>query len=373
MTAQTLEEHRRSIREIADAVAPGWERHRAFIETTTTPVREWMLRELAPQPGQTVLELAAGVGDTGFDAAVLAGERGRLICSDISPAMLDAARRRGAERGVLNVDYRLLDVEAIELGDDCVDGVLCRFAYMIVADPAAALAETRRVLRPGGRVALAVWGAPERNPFFSVLGTTLVRAGHMPPPDPSEPGPFSLGDPERVRGLLAGTRFTDVHAEEVEVHFRFRDADECVAHRRRHLGPMALVLQGLSEAERANVTKTLGSAFAPFRTGAGYEVPGVAVVAAGVASALQPPRELRVVGDEPDLPAAVALAHEVAQRAALAEGIRDVAHDREPQPVVRELLDELAGDAGAEREERGVEPRDRHGDPLGPRWRPRRR
>ena len=169
-----------------------------------------MLRELAPQPGQTLLELACGAGDTGFDAAALTGDGGRLISSDISPVMLDVARRRGAERGVLNVDYRLLDLERIELGDDTVDGVLCRFAYMLVADPAAALAETRRVLRPGGRVVLAVWGAPERNPFFTALGMALVRAGHVPPPDPTRPGLFSLGDPERVRGLLEGAGFTDV-------------------------------------------------------------------------------------------------------------------------------------------------------------------
>ena len=238
-----------------------------------------MLRELAPQPGQTLLELAAGPGDTGFDAAALTGDGGRLICSDISPAMLDVARRRGAERGVLNVDYRLLDMERIELGDDTVDGVLCRYAYMIAADPAVPFAETRRVLRPGGRVALAVWGAADRNPFFSALGMSLVRAGHMPPPDPGGPGPFSLDDPERVRGLLEGAGFADARAEEVAVHFDFRDIDECLTFAADTSGPMALVLQGLSEAERAQVAGSLEAAFAPFRTGTGYELPGVTVVA----------------------------------------------------------------------------------------------
>ena len=190
MSTQALEEHRRTIREIADAVAPGWERRRAYIETTTTPVREWMLRELAPQPGQTLLELACGAGDTGFDAAALTGDGGRLISSDISPR--DARRRAppaAPSAACCNVDYRLLDLERIELGDDTVDGVVCRYAYMLVADPAAAFAETRRVLRPGGRVVLAVWGAPERNPFFAALGMSLVRAGHVPPPDPTHPGP----------------------------------------------------------------------------------------------------------------------------------------------------------------------------------------
>jgi len=279
MSTQALEEHRRTMREIADAVAPGWERRRGYIEASTTAVREWMLRELAPQPGQTLLELACGAGDTGFDAAALTGDGGRLISSDLSPVMLDVARRRGAERSVTGVDYRLLDLERIELGDDTVDGVLCRFAYMLVADPVAAFAETRRVLRPGGRVVLAVWGAPDRNPFFTALGMGLVRAGHVPPPDPSAPGVFSLGDPGRMRGLLEAAGFTDVRVEEVEVRFDFPDVDEYVAIHADASGPMALVLQGLSEAERAQLAESLAAALGPFRSSRGYEVPAVSVVA----------------------------------------------------------------------------------------------
>ena len=157
MNARTIEDYRSPMDEVAEAIAPTWERRRPEIEEVATPVRAWMLRELRPRDGDTVLELAAGVGETGFDAGALVGERGLLISSDFSPAMLDAARRRGAERGVGNVEYRVIDAERIELDDDSVDHVLCRFGYMLMADPAAALAETRRVLRPGGRLALAVW------------------------------------------------------------------------------------------------------------------------------------------------------------------------------------------------------------------------
>jgi ubiquinone/menaquinone biosynthesis C-methylase UbiE len=88
----------------------------------------------------------------------------RLISSDFSPTMLDEARKRGAERGIENVEYEVIDAVKIELEDDSVDGVLCRFGYMLMHDAEAALAETRRVLRPGGRVAFSVWASPERNP-----------------------------------------------------------------------------------------------------------------------------------------------------------------------------------------------------------------
>jgi ubiquinone/menaquinone biosynthesis C-methylase UbiE len=181
------EEYRRTIYEIAEAIAPGWERWRARIEETTTPVPEWMIKELAQRPADTVLEFAAGAGDTGFEAAAIVGECGRLISTDFSPAMMDIARRRGAELGLGNVDYRLMDAERIELDADSVDGVLCRFGYMLMADPATALAETRRVLRPGGRLALAVWSAPECNPWATIGFGLLVEHGHLPPPEPDAP------------------------------------------------------------------------------------------------------------------------------------------------------------------------------------------
>ena len=105
------EDRSQSIYEVAQTIAPGWERQRARIETIVAPVRAWMLGELAPEPGDTVLELAAGVGDTGFEAAAIIGERGRLLSTDFSPEMVDAARRRGAELGLGNVDHRVLDAE----------------------------------------------------------------------------------------------------------------------------------------------------------------------------------------------------------------------------------------------------------------------
>jgi ubiquinone/menaquinone biosynthesis C-methylase UbiE len=199
MTTDALNAFRRAVYEIAEAIAPSWERRRAEVEEVATPVREWMLRELRPREGDTVLELAAGVGETGFQAAAVVGEHGRLITSDFSPAMLEPARR-GGELGVKNVEYRLIDAERIKLDADSVDGVLCRFGYMLMADPAAALAETRRVLRPGGRLTLAVWGALERtrssarSRAASSSAVTSIRRSPLRPRGPSAwPAPSAQG------------------------------------------------------------------------------------------------------------------------------------------------------------------------------------
>ena len=265
--------------EVAEAIAPSWERRRGDIERISAPVRDWMVRELRPEPGDTLLELAAGAGDTGFEAAAALGERGRLISTDFSPTMLEAAQRRGAELGAANVEYRVIDAERIELDDDSVDGVLCRFGYMLMADPAAALGETRRVLRPGGRLALAVWGPPERNPFFTAVVISLVQGGHMPAPDPAGPGLFSMASAQRTVELLEAAGFDKVRTEDVAVRFEVPDVDEYLETIADTAGPIALVLRGLSEASRATVRAQAEATLEPFAGEGGYEIPGAALCA----------------------------------------------------------------------------------------------
>ncbi|MGH2935744.1 MAG: class I SAM-dependent methyltransferase [Gaiellaceae bacterium] len=274
-----IDEYRRNVLAIVEAIAPGWERRRAFIEETTAPVREWLVGALGPQPGETVLELAAGAGDVGFAAAARIGDGGRLISTDVSPAMLDVARRRGAALGLGNVDYRVMDAERIELEDDSVDGILCRFGYMLMPDPEAALVEARRVLRPGGRLALAVWGPPERNPFFSLIGMVLVRHGHLPPLDPSQPGIFTLADPNGLRALLEGAGFTDTRLADVSVVFGVEGIDEYLAIIADTAGPLGLALRDVDDGERSTIVDELREALAEFATPGGYDVPGVALAA----------------------------------------------------------------------------------------------
>jgi ubiquinone/menaquinone biosynthesis C-methylase UbiE len=279
MITEAAERQRREIYEVAEEIAPTWERRRADVEAVSTPIREWMLRELSPRPGDTVLELAAGVGDTGFEAAATLGERGRLISTDFSPAMLAAARRRGSELGLTNVEYRLIDAERIELDRDSVDGVLCRFGYMLMADQAAALAETRRVLRPGGRLALAVWGAQERNPFFVTIAISLVQHGHLPMPEPPGPPVFSMASAERTTALLEGAGFAEVRTEQVAVQFETPDVDEYLSVIADTAGPLGLALRGLSDSERAAVKADVEDVFPRFAAESGYEIPGVALCA----------------------------------------------------------------------------------------------
>lgn len=280
MPSETANAYRGASYEVAEAIAPGWERQRANIEEVSAPVREWLVRELNPEPGHIVLELAAGAGDTGFDVAEVIGPTGRLITTDFSPSMLAIARRRGAERGVSNVEYRLVDAERMELDDASVDGVLCRFGYMLMADASTALAETRRVLRPGARVTLAVWGPPERNPFFGIIAVSLVQHGHLQLPLPDTPGIFSMASPARTTELLEAAGFDHVRTEEVDVRFVLPDVDTYLDVVADTAGAIALVVRELADSEREQIRAELDESFARFTTDGGYELPGVALCAA---------------------------------------------------------------------------------------------
>jgi ubiquinone/menaquinone biosynthesis C-methylase UbiE len=273
-------EYKRAARETWETMAPGWDRWRDAIEATSVPIREWMLRELAPKPGETLLELASGFGDVSHAAAGRVGESGHVISTDFSPTMVESARRRGDELGLENVEYRVMDAEDIELEDDSVDGVLCRCGYMLMPDPAAALAETRRVLSAGGRLALAVWREADRNPWISIIARMLVELGHVPPPEPGAPGMFTMARDERVRELLEGAGFEVLRIEEIPVVFTYPSLDEYVERAKDTGGIFARVWRGLSDDERVELESAFGEAFAPYERDGGYEFPGVALGAA---------------------------------------------------------------------------------------------
>jgi ubiquinone/menaquinone biosynthesis C-methylase UbiE len=184
-----------------------------------------MIEAAALVPGQRVLDLAAGPGEVGFLAAALIEPGGELICSDQSEAMLELARARGAQLGLTNVSYRVLGGEWIDLELASIDVVLCRWGYMLMVDPGAALRETRRVLRSGGLLSLAVWDAAERNPWLAVPSAVLLEHGLGSAPQEGGAGTFALGDEALLRSLLAEAGFTQIAVETVDIVRRAPDFD----------------------------------------------------------------------------------------------------------------------------------------------------
>jgi ubiquinone/menaquinone biosynthesis C-methylase UbiE len=264
-----LDAYRQASRETWAEVAPGWEARREWLMAATAPVNDWLADHARPRPGDTVLEIAAGTGDLGFRLAERVGPEGRLICSDFAPEMLDVARRNGQERGLDNVDYRVLDAERLELQDDSVDALVCRWGLMLMADPASALRECRRVLRAGGPLCFAVWRTPDQNPWASIPAITLVQRGHLPPPEPGAPGMFAMGDGEQTLAMVRSAGFADPQLEEIAFSFRYSSFDDLWDSIMRLAGPLARVVRNLPDAEREATRAAAQQSMAPFDNGDG--------------------------------------------------------------------------------------------------------
>ena len=162
-------EIRAHLHQMWSAVAGGWAEHAEFADTRGAAVTERMLELAALRPDDRVLELACGPGGVGLAAAQRIGPQGEVVMSDVAAEMTAIAAARASSLGLGNVSTRELDIEALDEPDGSYDVVLCREGIMLVQDPVRAAGEIRRVLRPGGRVVLTVWGPRQRNPWLGVV------------------------------------------------------------------------------------------------------------------------------------------------------------------------------------------------------------
>jgi len=263
--------------------AVGWAARRDTVQRAGAGISARMIEAIDPQPGQTVLELAGGTGETGFMAAELLQPGGTLISSDFAEPMLEAARARASELGLEAVEFRALNAESLDLAAASVDAVLCRWGYMLMTDPAAALGESRRVLRPGGRLALAAWDAPERNPWAALVGAAVRRAYGAPDPDPAAPGMFAFGRPGVIEELLAQAGFLDVAVEAVSLEQAYDSFEDWWEVTLDLAVPLADLVAGLDDAGREQVRAELRGAAAPHEREGRLVFPGSCLVGSATA------------------------------------------------------------------------------------------
>ena len=259
-------------------VAQAWEAHAEGIEQTNGTATSLLLELAAIAPGERVLELGAGTGHFAVHLAELVGRDGSLVASDVAPAMVELIRQKVA--GLPNVAAEVIDAAEIPGPAETYDVVVSRMGLMFVPEPLQAMQEVRRVLRPGGRLATAVWAAPARNPWMTAVGMAAVMNGALSGPPPTLPGgPFSLGDPEQLEKLARDAGFADVRVETAEFTRHYASAAEQFDMVRVLAPPIAAALAAASPELVAAVRQSAEEFVAPYRAdGGGYDLPACALV-----------------------------------------------------------------------------------------------
>jgi ubiquinone/menaquinone biosynthesis C-methylase UbiE len=238
------------------------------------PAHKLMLDMLAARPGERVLDVACGTGLVSLRLAASVEPHGAVVGTDISERMVEAGRSAAREQGFDHLRFEHADAEAQPFPDAMFDAAACALGLMYVPDPARALGEMRRVLKPGGRMAAAVWGTRQRCGWAEIFPITDARVA-------SEVCPlfFQLGTEDSLAHTIAAAGFTDVRLKRLWTTLAYPSADAALAAVFRG-GPVALAYSRFDAATKAAVHTEYLDSIAGFRAGDGYRIPGEFVVAA---------------------------------------------------------------------------------------------
>ena len=183
--------------------APFWEKHREIIQQMFAPVTQALVEDGLISSGHTVLDVATGPGEPALTLAALVGAEGKVLGIDPAPEMVEAARRATDHLGFRNAQFDVASADRLPFPADTFDAVVSRFGVMFFPSPVGAVREMLRVLKPGRKLALAVWHLAERNPFFYTLSRVIERYVDSPPSAPDAPDPFRFASPGKLRDVLA--------------------------------------------------------------------------------------------------------------------------------------------------------------------------
>jgi ubiquinone/menaquinone biosynthesis C-methylase UbiE len=258
-------------------VAAGWHRYRTTVETVKAELTSRLLDGLALGSGDRVLELGAGTGELARQLAAAVGPEGHVTASDVAEGMVELIR--GTTADLPQVDACRLDALDIDRSDASYNAVVFRMGLMFVVPPLTALQEIRRVLKPGGRLALTTWAGPEDNMWLASVGMAATVHGVLAGVMPTMPGgPMSLSDPAAVETLAREAGFTEVAVQLVDVVFDVEGVDEHLDQVRSMAPPLATAFAEATDEQRAAVRATVADLTAQFVTDTGLAIPGRALL-----------------------------------------------------------------------------------------------
>jgi SAM-dependent methyltransferase len=263
-------------------VAPGWKKHDASFTKATTAASEKMLDAAGIAPGMRVLDIATGVGEPAIAAARRVGPGGSVLGTDFAEPMLAFAREKAVTAGLRNVEFRCVDGEALDEPPGSFDAVTIRWGIMFMPDALACLRNAHEALKAGGRIAVACWTGPERNPWVALPLGILMRLANVPKPPPGAVGIFAYADPKRLEGALAEAGFKNVAIEPVDLPIIDVDTfDDYWTWARELVGPVASMLEKLTPEQRVAAAAELRTVVAKQSPGGRTVLGGTTWVASG--------------------------------------------------------------------------------------------
>ena len=265
------------------AAASGWERWGDWFERNSGNLSGWMCDAAGVGPGRHVLDLACGPGPLATLAAERVRPDGRVVATDLSPDMVAITARKKQRLGLDNLEVLEMDMQALTFPDASFDAVTCRFGLMFCPDPVRGAAEARRVLRPGGRIAIAVWDVPAKNPFFTAVSGVLGEFVAMPPPDPTAPGVFRLAPPGELERVVAAAGFSHIVIETRPLMLSYASLDEYWQIQTELAAPLRAAIAALSADDIARLKVKVFEALKPHMDGAAVRIAAVPLCASATA------------------------------------------------------------------------------------------
>jgi SAM-dependent methyltransferase len=264
----------------AETVA-AWRKWHIQLSSFTRGATEAVLEAARLGPGMRVLDLASGVGDPAISIAQRVGATGQVTGSDVGPGMIDFAAELARKKGLTNLDFRVVDVEALGFPDNSFDVVSSRFGVMFFTDQVKAFRECRRVLKPGGRVAFVVWGRREQ-PFLGATIGVLMKYVDAPPPDPDAPHAFMFGERGLLASKLKAAGFAGAHEEVRTVQGHWEGTPEEYWQQFTEVAaPFRPLVAKLTPETRAKVESEVFANLQKLADGAGFSMPLEIVVGTG--------------------------------------------------------------------------------------------
>jgi SAM-dependent methyltransferase len=255
-----------------ETAGPTWVEFQDQLDNQVRPLGDEALRVLAPTPGERILDIGCGCGQSSLQIAERVGPSGEVVGLDISAPMLAVARSRIPAAGGGRVSFVEGDAQTADLGPETFDAAYSRFGWMFFGDPTAAFDNIRRALKPGGRLAMVTWRTFAENPMFTAPAEAVRNMVEFPPPaDPTAPGPFRYGDVGDAVRVLTDAGFTEIAARKFDAPVGALNLDGALSLALR-LGPLGALLRqtpGLADKVRPAVRQALER----YQTAAGMKIP----------------------------------------------------------------------------------------------------